>query len=69
MWLLIWKLRTKGRGRPSSKELSKYMKDVALKWKDVGIQLLSSGNILDIIEKCHHNVSKLYVATVTCIGE
>ena len=33
------------------------MKDVAVKWKDVGIQLLSSGSTLDIIEKSHHNVS------------
>ena len=59
--MLIRRLRTKGRGRPSAKELSKYLKDVAVKWKDVGIQLLSSGNTLDIIEKSQHNVSKLYV--------
>ena len=37
------------------------MKDVAVKWKDVGIQLLRSGNTLDIIEKSYHNVSKLYI--------
>ena len=63
MWLLFGDFVTKGRGRPSLKELSKYIKDMSVKWKEIGIQLLSSESTLDIIEKDHEKVlSALHVA-------
>ena len=50
-----------GRDRPSLKQLHNHVvQDVAVKWRDVGIQLLntsSAKNTLDIIEANHKKVS------------
>ena len=50
-----------GRGYPSLKHLYNHVvEDVAVKWRDVGIQLLNTSsaiNTLDIIEANHKQVS------------
>ena len=54
---------TEGRSRPSLKQLNNHVvQAVAVKWRDLGIQLLnntSAKNTLDIIEANHKQVSTL----------
>lgn len=50
-----------GRGRPSMKQLDNHVvQAVAVKWRDLGVQLLNNNlaeNILDITEANHKQVS------------
>ena len=64
---------TEGRGRPSLKQLDDHVvQEAAVKWRDLGVQLLKNNSTLDIIE-ANHKVSNLvcshdYESTGVIIG-
>ena len=53
---------TKGRGRPSLKQLSDHvLQKAAVKWRYIGIQLSIDSSVLDNIKENHKQVSGIAI--------